>query len=163
MVILSLHVAVDLLLLFTRLLYAAGISAAAAEQCCCMVQVNFFAFVAQEVRIGLARLGMRSLDELVGRADLLRQKSDLQLGKTSHLDMSFLTTYAGHEPGDSTQRRNAKVRVVFMGVIVSELHWSTTSQKLWRLDHSRPPLPAVKQFTCNMTSTHCRLHKKSWG
>ena len=74
-----------------------------------MLQVNFFAFVAQEVRMGLARLGMRSLDELVGRADLLRQKSDLQLGKTSHLDMSFLTTYAGHEPGNSTQRRDAKV------------------------------------------------------
>ena len=73
------------------------------------MQVNFFAFVAQEVRIGLARLGMRSLDELIGRADLLRQKDDLKLGKTSHLDMSFLTTYAGHEPGDSSQRRNAKV------------------------------------------------------
>ena len=76
-----------------------------------MLQVNFFAFVAQEVRMGLARLGMRSLDELVGRADLLRQKSDLQLGKTSHLDMSFLTTYAGHEPGNSTQRREAKVSI----------------------------------------------------
>ncbi|KAL3156941.1 hypothetical protein ABBQ38_001200 [Trebouxia sp. C0009 RCD-2024] len=71
--------------------------------------VNFFAFVAQEVRMGLARLGMRSLDELVGRADLLRQKEDLQLGKTTHLDMSFLTTFAGHEPGNSTQRRNAEV------------------------------------------------------
>ena len=73
------------------------------------LQVNFFAFVAQEVRMGLARLGMRSLDELVGRADLLHQKDDLQLGKTSGLDMSFLTTYAGHEPGNSTQRRNNKV------------------------------------------------------
>ena len=74
-----------------------------------MLQVNFFAFVAQEVRIGLARLGMRSLDELIGRADLLRQKDDLKLGKTSHLDMSFLTTYAGHEPGSSSQRRAAEV------------------------------------------------------
>ena len=74
-----------------------------------ILQVNFFAFVAQEVRMGLARLGMRSLDELVGRADLLHQKDDLQLGKTSGLDMSFLTTYAGHEPGNSTQRRNNKV------------------------------------------------------
>lgn len=62
--------------------------------------------------MGLARLGMRSLDELVGRADLLRQKEDLQLGKTTHLDMSFLTTYAGHEPGNSTQRRNAEVSLV---------------------------------------------------
>ncbi len=74
-----------------------------------ILQVNFFAFVAQEVRMGLARLGMHSLDELVGRADLLHQKDDLQLGKTSGLDMSFLTTYAGHEPGNSTQRRNNKV------------------------------------------------------
>ena len=72
-------------------------------------QVNFFGFVAQEVRMGLARLGMRSLDELVGRADLLHQKSDLHLGKTSGLDLSFLTTYAGHEPGDSTQRIKAQV------------------------------------------------------
>jgi len=76
------------------------------------LQVNFFAFVAQEVRMGLARLGMRSLDELVGRADLLHQKDDLKLGKTSGLDMSFLTTYAGHEPGNSTQRRNNKVLLV---------------------------------------------------
>ena len=67
--------------------------------------------MAQEVRIGLARLGMKSLDELVGRADLLRQKSDLQLGKTTHLDMSFLTTYAGHEPGNSSHRRSAKVKL----------------------------------------------------
>ena len=81
------------------------------------LQVNFFAFVAQEVRMGLARLGMRSLDELVGRADLLHQKDDLQLGKTSGLDMSFLTTYAGHEPGNSTQRRNNKV--LFVPVHVS--------------------------------------------
>jgi len=80
------------------------------------LQVNFFAFVAQEVRMGLARLGMRSLDELVGRADLLHQKDDLQLGKTSGLDMSFLTTYAGHEPGNSTQRRNNKVLLVTVHV-----------------------------------------------
>jgi len=80
------------------------------------LQVNFFAFVAQEVRMGLARLGMRSLDELVGRADLLHQKDDLQLGKTSGLDMSFLTTYAGHEPGNSTQRRNNKVLRVIVHV-----------------------------------------------
>ena len=90
------------------------VNTAVADVLPAVLQVNFFAFVAQEVRIGLARLGMRSLDELVGRADLLRQKEDLQLGKTTHLDMSFLTTYAGHEPGDSTQRRNAEVMLAPM-------------------------------------------------
>lgn len=37
--------------------------------------VNYFHFVAEEVRAGLAALGLRSMDELIGRADLLRQVS----------------------------------------------------------------------------------------
>ena len=36
----------------------------------------------------------RSLDELIGRADLLRQR-DTRLAKTSGLDLSFLTSFAG--------------------------------------------------------------------
>uniref|UniRef100_A0A7R9Z740 glutamate synthase (ferredoxin) n=1 Tax=Chlamydomonas euryale TaxID=1486919 RepID=A0A7R9Z740_9CHLO len=56
--------------------------------------VNFFHHVAEEVRAGLADLGFKSLDELIGRADLLRQR-DLRLAKTAGLDLSFLTTYAG--------------------------------------------------------------------
>lgn len=46
------------------------------------------------MRAGLAQLGFRSMDELIGRADLLRQR-DLSLAKTAGLDLSFLTTYAG--------------------------------------------------------------------
>jgi glutamate synthase (ferredoxin) len=64
--------------------------------------VNYFHFVAEEVRAGLAALGLRSMDELIGRADLLRQRST-PLAKTSGLDLSFLTTYAG-ETGASTSR-----------------------------------------------------------
>ena len=56
--------------------------------------MNYFAFVAEEVRAGLAALGLRSLDELVGRADLLRQR-DLPLAKTAGLDLSYITTFAG--------------------------------------------------------------------
>jgi hypothetical protein len=36
--------------------------------------VNFFHFVAEEVRAGLAQLGYRSLDEVIGRSDLLKQR-----------------------------------------------------------------------------------------
>ncbi|KAF8065477.1 hypothetical protein HT031_003078 [Scenedesmus sp. PABB004] len=64
--------------------------------------VNFFHFVAEEVREGLAALGLRSLDELVGRADYLAQR-DAPLAKTGGLDLSFLTTYAGPS-GDSSVR-----------------------------------------------------------
>ncbi len=47
--------------------------------------VNYFTFVAQEVRELMARLGVRTFDELVGRSDLLSPRSDLaahpRLGK----------------------------------------------------------------------------------
>jgi len=49
--------------------------------------VHFFLFVAQEVRQFLARLGARSLDELIGRVDLLRPRKDLQHWKAQRLDL----------------------------------------------------------------------------
>ncbi|MFB2880867.1 glutamate synthase-related protein [Floridanema aerugineum] len=52
--------------------------------------VNFFYYVAEEVRSILAKLGYRSLNELIGRADLLKVREDVQLAKTEHLDLSYL-------------------------------------------------------------------------
>ena len=73
--------------------------------------MHFFEFVAEEVRQGLASLGLRSLDELTGRADLLKQRTDNPLAKTSHLDLSFLTRYAGHV-GEGTERVHSEVRAL---------------------------------------------------
>ncbi len=67
-----------------------------------LVQVNYFHFVAEEVRAGLASLGMRSMDELIGRGDLLRQRS-IKLAKTEGLDLSFLTHYAGETATSSSR------------------------------------------------------------
>lgn len=53
--------------------------------------VNFFYFVAQEVRSLLAHLGYRSLGEIIGRADLLAVRSDVALTKTQAIDLSVLT------------------------------------------------------------------------
>jgi len=52
--------------------------------------VNFFFFVAEEVRQLLAKLGYRSLNEIIGRADLLRQSSDVHIAKTQGLDLNCL-------------------------------------------------------------------------
>ena len=76
----------------------------------CCLQVHFFEFVAEEVRQGLASLGLRSLDELTGRADLLKQREGA-LAKTSHLDLSFLTRFAGHV-GEGTERVHMEVCLV---------------------------------------------------
>ena len=50
--------------------------------------------MAEEIRAGLASLGMRSLDELTGRSDLLRQR-DHALSKTNGLDLSFISRFVG--------------------------------------------------------------------
>ena len=52
--------------------------------------VNFFYFIAEEVRSLLAKLGYKSLDEIIGRADLLSPRDDVSLAKTSALDLSAL-------------------------------------------------------------------------
>jgi len=53
--------------------------------------VNFFLFVAQEVRQLLSVLGIARLEDLIGRTELLRTRS-VKLTKTSQVDLSCLLT-----------------------------------------------------------------------
>ncbi|HEY9633649.1 MAG TPA: glutamate synthase-related protein [Coleofasciculaceae cyanobacterium] len=53
--------------------------------------VNFFFFVAEEVRSLLARLGYRSVKEIIGRADLLKVREEVKLTKTAALNLDCLT------------------------------------------------------------------------
>lgn len=58
--------------------------------------VNFLTFIAREVREWLARLGLRSIDEAVGRADLLNVNQAIDYWKTKNLDFSpVFSTVAG--------------------------------------------------------------------
>jgi glutamate synthase (NADPH/NADH) large chain len=52
--------------------------------------VNFFFFVAEEVRQIMAQLGMRKFDELIGRSDLLDQTKAISHWKAKGLDFSRL-------------------------------------------------------------------------
>ncbi len=52
--------------------------------------VNFFYFIAEEVRSLLAKLGYRSLSELTGRADLLKAREDVHINKTTALNLDCL-------------------------------------------------------------------------
>ena len=56
--------------------------------------VHFLRFIAQEVREYLARLGLRSVDEAVGRADLLQVKDAVDFYKAQRLDFSKILTPA---------------------------------------------------------------------
>lgn len=48
--------------------------------------VNYFRFLAQEVREYLAQMGFRKLDDIVGRADLIDIRKDKEHGRSSLLD-----------------------------------------------------------------------------
>ena len=59
--------------------------------------VNFFWFVAEEVRQLLSLLGMAKLEDLIGRTDLLQTRA-VDLAKTSCVDLSsLLAPIAGSE------------------------------------------------------------------
>ncbi len=52
--------------------------------------VNFFYFIAEEVRSILAKLGYRSLDEIIGRSDLLTMRKNAHLTKTNSINLDCL-------------------------------------------------------------------------
>lgn len=52
--------------------------------------INFFKFLAQEIRETLAEIGARKMDEIIGRADLLFVKPGIEGSKTATLDFSRL-------------------------------------------------------------------------
>ncbi|KAG1468987.1 hypothetical protein G6F56_003523 [Rhizopus delemar] len=56
--------------------------------------VNFFYYVAEEMRSFMAKLGFRTINEMVGRADLLKVNESLRTFKTANLDLSPILTPA---------------------------------------------------------------------
>jgi glutamate synthase (NADPH) large chain len=61
--------------------------------------VNYFFFVAEEARQLMAQLGVRTFDELIGRADLLDTQKGIEHWKASGLDFSRLF-YQPNVPAD---------------------------------------------------------------
>lgn len=58
---------------------------------------NFMRFIAQEMREIMARLGFRTINEMVGRSDRLKTKETIKNWKAKHLDLSQILyqPYAG--------------------------------------------------------------------
>src|SRR5471032_1912287 len=70
--------------------------------------VNFFFFVAEEAREIMARLGVRSMNELIGRSDLLDMKKGIEHWKARGLDFSRIF----HQPqvGPEVARHQCEVQ-----------------------------------------------------
>ena len=62
---------------------------------------NYFTFVAMETREWMARLGIRSLEELIGRVDLLEQRAP-ETSRQAKLDLSPILSDGGLDPDKPT-------------------------------------------------------------
>ena len=52
--------------------------------------INYFFFVAEELRKIMAELGFRKIDEMIGRTDMLKQRSEIKHWKARKVDLSAL-------------------------------------------------------------------------
>ncbi len=59
--------------------------------------VNFMHFIAEELREYMSKLGVHTVDELVGRTDLLKVKENLSI-REQHIDLSKILGYKDYEP-----------------------------------------------------------------
>jgi glutamate synthase domain-containing protein 3 len=67
--------------------------------------VNFFHFVAEEARGIMASLGVRTMDELIGRTDLLEMDDAIEHWKARGIDLSALLAIPSSVPYDAPRRR----------------------------------------------------------
>ena len=63
--------------------------------------VNFMRFIAQDLREYMAKLGVRSVDELVGRTDLLQARTDITQEKAKKVDVSRIL----YNPYEGTKQK----------------------------------------------------------
>jgi len=67
--------------------------------------VNYFFFVAEEARKDLARLGVRSMDELIGRTDLIETDRAVEHWKARGIDLSSLLAFPEGVSEDAPRHR----------------------------------------------------------
>ena len=100
--------------------------------------VNFMYFVARELREYMARLGVRTVDELVGRCDLLRVREKLITHRAETLDLSALlqNPWGDHVPHfDPAAAYDFHLeRTADVSVLLEKLGRTLKTKKTGRLD-----------------------------
>ncbi|KIV93071.1 hypothetical protein PV10_04316 [Exophiala mesophila] len=86
--------------------------------------INFFYYIANELRAIMAKLGIRTVNEMVGHAELLKVREDLRTPKTENLDLSLILTPAHSiRPGVATynvRKQDHKLHTRLDNKLISE-------------------------------------------
>lgn len=94
--------------------------------------VNFFRFLAEDTREKLAEMGFKSLDEVIGRADLLKRKHYPELPKTEKIELSKIVYFpkeAKSLPLRKTTDQHHKIDDVLDRVLISEAQPALKDQR----------------------------------
>ena len=95
--------------------------------------INYFFFVAEELREIMASLGVRSMEELIGRTDLLVPDAAIDHWKARGIDLTNLLTMP--ELGPDVPRRRVRPQEP---VLDDALDWELVSQARDAIEHGTP-------------------------
>jgi glutamate synthase (NADPH/NADH) large chain len=102
--------------------------------------VNYLFMVAEEARQYMAQVGVRSIDELVGRVDLLESESAIEHWKADGLDLSPILTPANPPREEvqvrKTQEQDHGLDEVLDNTLIKEAKDAITKQRPVSLNHS---------------------------
>jgi glutamate synthase domain-containing protein 2/glutamate synthase domain-containing protein 1/glutamate synthase domain-containing protein 3 len=101
--------------------------------------VNFFFFIAEEVRELLASLGLRSLDEAIGRVDLLGVADAVEHWKARGVDLTHILTHIEVPEGAPRRRVEAPPEV-----LADALDWELVERSQLALERRQPAKLALQ-------------------
>jgi len=86
--------------------------------------INFFYYISNELRAIMAKLGFRTVNEMVGRSEVLHVRDDLRTAKTENIDLSLILTPAHTlRPGVATynvRKQDHRLHVRLDNKLISE-------------------------------------------
>ncbi len=86
--------------------------------------INFFYYIANELRAIMAKLGFRTVNEMIGHVEVLKVREDLRKRKTQNIDLSLILTPAHKlRPGVATfnvRKQDHKLYVRLDNKLISE-------------------------------------------
>ena len=116
--------------------------------------VNFFFFVAEELREIMASLGIRKVDDLIGRVDLLEADGAIDHWKARGVDLTHVLTMPALEEGEPRRQVRGPEPV-----LDDALDWEIVEQSRAALDdggrvHLQLPIRNVNRCVGGILSSH---------
>ncbi|GHU61554.1 glutamate synthase subunit alpha [Clostridia bacterium] len=126
--------------------------------------IHFMHFVAAELREYMAKLGLRTVDELIGRTDLLKKREDLE-GKAKKIELDALLAHLN--PTKCIAKRTEKQTYDFAlantadeSILLNKGKTCLEAKEKW--EYSLEVLNINRSFGTRFGSEMTRLHGNEW-